>query len=82
MSTTWGQAMRVLVAGDRGYIGAVLVPFMRMAGHDVGGLDLDLYEGCDLRPAPEDIGGRFAVFGCTGCRPPVHAIDGWNAVCA
>ncbi len=58
MSTTWGQAMRVLVAGDRGYIGAVLVPFLRAAGHDVGGLDLDLYEGCDLGPATEDIGLR------------------------
>jgi nucleoside-diphosphate-sugar epimerase len=43
--------MRVLVAGDRGYIGAVLVPFLRAAGHDVDGLDLGLYEGCDLGPA-------------------------------
>ena len=42
--------MRVLVAGDRGYIGAVLVPFMRAAGHEVDGLDLGLYEGCDLGP--------------------------------
>jgi nucleoside-diphosphate-sugar epimerase len=45
--------MRVLVAGDRGYIGAVLVPFLRASGHDVDGLDLGLYEGCDLGPAPE-----------------------------
>jgi len=43
--------MRVLVVGDRGYIGAVLVPFLRSAGHEVDGLDLDLYEGCDLGPA-------------------------------
>ncbi len=43
--------MRVLVAGDGGYIGAVLVPFLRAAGHDVDGLDLGLYEGCDLGPA-------------------------------
>ncbi len=50
--------MRVLVAGDRGYIGAVLVPFLRAAGHEVDGLDLGLYEGCDLGPAPEDIGAR------------------------
>lgn len=50
--------MRVLVAGDRGYIGAVLVPFLRTAGHEVDGLDLGLYEGCDLGPAPEDIGLR------------------------
>ena len=45
--------MRVLVAGDRGYIGTVLVPFLRSAGHEVDGLDLGLYEGCDLGPALE-----------------------------
>ena len=45
--------MRVLVAGDRGYIGAVLVPALRAAGHEVDGLDLGLYEGCDLGPALE-----------------------------
>ena len=44
--------MRVLVAGDRGYIGAVLVPLLDAAGHEVDGLDLGLYEGCDLGPAP------------------------------
>ena len=43
--------MRVLVAGDQGYIGAVLVPVLRAAGHEVDGLDLGLYEGCDLGPA-------------------------------
>jgi len=32
-----GLAMRVLVAGDRGHIGAVLVPVLRAAGHEVGG---------------------------------------------
>jgi nucleoside-diphosphate-sugar epimerase len=50
--------MKLLVAGDRGYIGAVLVPFLRDAGHDVAGLDLGLYEGCDFGPGPEDIGSR------------------------
>src|SRR5215470_1685436 len=49
--------MRVLVAGHRGYIGAVLVPFLRDTGHDVDGMDLGLYEGCDLGPAPQDPGG-------------------------
>ena len=51
--------MRVLVAGDRGYIGAVMVPFLRAAGHEVSGLDLGLYEGCDLGPGPEDVNGRL-----------------------
>jgi nucleoside-diphosphate-sugar epimerase len=50
--------MRVLVAGDRGYIGAVLVPFLREAGHAVDGLDVGLYEGCDLGPALPDPGRR------------------------
>jgi nucleoside-diphosphate-sugar epimerase len=50
--------MKVLVAGDRGYIGAVLVPHLRSAGHQVSGLDLGLYEGCDLGAGPEDIGAR------------------------
>jgi nucleoside-diphosphate-sugar epimerase len=52
--------MRVLVAGDRGYIGAVLVPFLRGAGHQVDGLDVGLYEGCDFGAAPEGLGGRPA----------------------
>jgi nucleoside-diphosphate-sugar epimerase len=47
--------MKVLVAGDRGYIGAVLVPFLRAAGHEVTGLDLGLYDGCDLWPGEEGI---------------------------
>jgi nucleoside-diphosphate-sugar epimerase len=50
--------MRILVAGDRGYIGAVMVPFLRTAGHQVDGLDLGLYEGCDLGPAPSEQGQR------------------------
>lgn len=53
--------MRILVAGDRGYIGAVMVPFLRAAGHEVDGLDLGLYEGCDLGPAPADISGRLSA---------------------
>ena len=52
--------MRVLVAGDRGYIGAVLVPFLHGAGHQVDGLDVGLYEGCDFGAGPEGIGARPA----------------------
>ncbi len=50
--------MRVLVAGDRGYIGAVLVPVLVAAGHEVDGLDLGLYEGCDLGQVPPPGVGR------------------------
>jgi nucleoside-diphosphate-sugar epimerase len=46
--------MRVLVDGDRGYIGAVLVPFLQAAGHDVVGLDLGWYDGCDFGTPPRD----------------------------
>ena len=44
--------MRVLVAGDRGYLGAVLVPMMLAAGHEGGGLDAGWYDGCDFGPQP------------------------------
>ena len=44
--------MKVLVAGDRGYIGAVLVPFLQAHGHEVVGLDAGWYEGCDFGPVP------------------------------
>lgn len=40
--------MKVLVTGHNGYIGAVLVPLLQAAGHDVVGLDNDLFEGCGL----------------------------------
>ena len=53
--------MKVLVAGDRGYIGAILVPFLQGAGHQVDGLDVGLYEGCDFGVAPESIGARPAL---------------------
>jgi nucleoside-diphosphate-sugar epimerase len=52
--------MKVLVAGDRGYIGAILVPFLQGAGHQVDGLDVGLYEGCDFGSGPESIGARPA----------------------
>ncbi len=38
--------MRVLVTGHLGYIGATLVPRFQAAGHDVIGLDTDLYRDC------------------------------------
>jgi len=42
-----------LVSGNLGYIGAVLVPMLRSAGHEVAGLDIGLYDGCDLGVAPD-----------------------------
>ena len=45
--------MRVLVTGHHGYIGSVLAPMLRDAGHDVVGLDTFFYRGCDLLDARE-----------------------------
>ncbi len=46
--------MRVLVTGHSGYIGSVLTPMLRRAGHDVVGLDLDLFAACTFGDgAPE-----------------------------
>lgn len=53
--------MKVLVAGDGGYIGAVLVPFLRAVGYEVDGLDLGLYQGCDLGPAQLSAGSRTPI---------------------
>jgi nucleoside-diphosphate-sugar epimerase len=44
--------MRVLLTGHKGYIGAVAGPMFREAGHDVVGLDSDLYAGTDLFAVP------------------------------
>lgn len=40
--------MKVLVTGHHGYIGSVLAPMLRDAGHDVYGLDTFYYRGCDF----------------------------------
>jgi nucleoside-diphosphate-sugar epimerase len=37
--------MRVLITGHNGYIGSVLAPMIKAAGHDVIGLDTFLFEG-------------------------------------
>ena len=38
--------MRVLVTGHRGYIGSPLVERLKAAGHEVVGVDTELYEDC------------------------------------
>src|SRR3954470_20727314 len=38
--------MRVLITGHDGYIGCVLVPLFREAGHEVVGLDSYLFADC------------------------------------
>ena len=43
-----GVPLRILLTGHKGYIGAVAAPILQAAGHDVVGLDSDLFAGCDF----------------------------------
>ena len=47
--------MRVLVTGHEGYIGTVLVPLLRKAGHELTGLDSNLFERCTFGEGIEEI---------------------------
>ena len=47
--------MRVLVTGHNGYIGSVLVPLLQHTGHEVVGLDSDLFAACWFGDAPADV---------------------------
>ncbi len=40
--------MRILLTGHKGYIGAVAIPMLRAAGHEVVGFDTDLFEECEF----------------------------------
>lgn len=46
--------MRVLLTGAKGYLGTVMAPLLAEAGHEVIGLDSDLFADCVLGPAPAD----------------------------
>ncbi len=46
--------MKILLTGHKGYIGAVAATMLQSAGHEVVGLDSDLFAGCDFgKPAQE-----------------------------
>jgi len=49
--------MKILLTGYKGYIGAVAGPLLRSAGHEVNGLDSDLFEGCDFGGSTPEIPG-------------------------
>jgi len=68
--------MRILLTGHKGYIGAVAAPVLLAAGHELVGLDADLFAGCNFGPASPAI-------------PEIHAdlrdlkradLDGFDAV--
>ncbi len=73
--------MRVLVTGHLGYIGTVLAPMLQRRGHEVVGLDSDLFAACtftgeppavpclrkDVRDVePADVAGHDAVIHLAG----------------
>jgi nucleoside-diphosphate-sugar epimerase len=48
--------MRILITGHNGYIGSVLAPMLEGgAGHEVVGLDSDLFAACTFGPAEHEI---------------------------
>ena len=47
--------MRVFVTGHHGYIGSVLVPLLTRAGHEVTGLDSDLFADCTFGDGVSDV---------------------------
>ena len=44
--------MRVLLTGNEGYIGTILVPLLWATGHEVVGLDSGLFRECTLAGGP------------------------------
>jgi nucleoside-diphosphate-sugar epimerase len=46
--------MKVLVTGNHGYVGSVLVPMLASRGHEVVGLDADWFAPCTLDGQPVD----------------------------
>ncbi len=47
--------MKVLLTGHRGYIGTILSPMLTAAGHEVHGLDSDLFRRCTFGEMPAEI---------------------------
>jgi nucleoside-diphosphate-sugar epimerase len=68
--------MRLLVTGHLGYIGAEMSSRMCASGHDVVGLDIGYYDGCDFIAPPDDVPSlRVDLRDVT----PAH-LDGFDAV--
>ena len=44
--------MKVLLTGHKGYIGSVATSVLQDAGHEITGIDTDLYGGCDFGAHP------------------------------
>ena len=70
--------MRVLVTGHLGYIGTVMVPMLIKAGHEVVGLDSDLYRAAPLPPAATSPRCRISAKTCA--TPTCGISKGFDAV--
>ncbi len=53
--------MRILVTGHLGYIGTVLTPMLLERGHEVVGLDSDLYRRCTFGELPSSMAGVLNI---------------------
>src|SRR5438046_7148808 len=54
-SSANGKTMRILVTGHKGYIGTVMVPMLLGAGHEVVGVDSDLFRRSTFAPGIHDV---------------------------
>jgi len=66
--------VRVLVTGSDGYIGAVLVPYLVRAGHEVVGLDSSLFAGCTFGAEPEAVETLRMDVGSRSSRRPSRSV--------
>lgn len=68
--------MKVLLTGHKGYIGSVLAPLLLERGHQVTGLDTDLFADCTY-------GGELAQIpeiNCDSRDTQLHMVEGFDAV--
>ena len=68
--------MRTLVTGHNGYIGSVLVPMLERAGHEVVGLDSDLFAQCTFGSNGHEVGAVQGDVRDVGS----EALEGFDAV--
>ncbi len=69
--------MKILVTGHQGYIGPHLVKLLRDAGHQVTGIDIGYFQGCNWDPIPQanhEIHGDFRDLS-------VADLNGYDCIC-
>ena len=63
--------MRVLVTGHRGYIGSPLVDRLKTAGHEVVGVDTELYEDCTFGGETRTVASGRSIAISENYHPPI-----------